>query len=102
MNTYYNMWTPFFELVSDVSNATFVKELTRLRPYLIDNPIQILHPMLFVFERPIINANEFIRDMMRFLDAFYDLHHRRLALPKLVKSIRNRLRRRPMASPGVG
>lgn len=102
MNADDDVRAPFLELISNVTHAAFVKKITRLGPYLIDHPIQILHPVLLIFERPVINADELISDVMRFFNAFNDLNNRRITLPKFIQPVRDRLRRRPMSATGVG
>ena len=101
MDAYNHMRTPFFKLVSNVADAPFQKKFSRLGPDLVNRPIEIFHPVLLVLEHPVVNINQFIGYVMRFLDPFDDLYDRRITLPKLIKPVRDRLRRRPMPATRI-
>ncbi|NOT49181.1 MAG: hypothetical protein HOP17_15740 [Acidobacteria bacterium] len=58
--------------------------------------------MLTVSQHPIIDIYQLVRDVMGILDRFYNPHHRRIAMPKFLESIRQRLSRRAMSTAGIG
>ena len=103
MNADDDMRAPFFKLVlRTYPMQRLMKELARLGPELVDRPVEILHPVLLVPQHPVVNVYQLFGDVMRFFDRLDDPDRRRLALPKLLKPIGDRLRRRPMPAAGVG
>jgi hypothetical protein len=55
--------------------------------------------MLFVFKNPVIDIDEFFRDVMRLFDRFDDADSKKFALPEFLQTFGNRLRRRTMPTP---
>jgi hypothetical protein len=57
MNTDYNMGAPFLKNIATKTDAAFLKEFAGFRSDLVNDPVEILHPMLLVLQHPIINTN---------------------------------------------
>ena len=67
-----NVRTPFLENVATKADASALKEFARLRSEAIHRPVKIFHPTLFMPEYPVVEVNEFVGDVMRFLDRLDD------------------------------
>src|SRR5688572_23079154 len=102
MNAYHDVRTPLFKLFPDVADAPLMNKIARLGPDLIDNPIDIFHPMLLVLQDPVVHFYKLIGYVVRFLDGLDYPNRRRTALPKTRQPVRYRLRRRAMPAAGVG
>src|ERR1041384_5971148 len=78
-----------------------MKELARLWPKAINQPVVILHPVLFVAQQPVVNGNQFGGEMMRFFDSAHHAYGVRFAFHKTFDPRNDRRRRRAMTAAGV-
>src|SRR5580765_7111252 len=101
MNADNDVRAPAFKKISDVSNAAFMKKLTRVWTNAIDDPVVILHPVLAITQNPVVETNELIGEMMRFLDGAHDANRVGFAVQKLLHSRDNRGRGGAMSATGV-
>src|SRR5437899_9574 len=74
-----NVRTPALKKGPHISDAAGMKEFARLRAETIDGPVEVLHPMLFVAQNPVVQINELCADMMGFFNCTYDTNRVRLA-----------------------
>jgi len=102
MNADDDVRTPFFKNLLAKPDASPLKKLARFGTKSVDCPKNIFHPMLFVPQNPIINADEFARYVVRFFNRFDNAHGNRFAGPKLCQSVGQSLRRRTMSAACVG
>src|SRR5690242_79922 len=102
MNADDDVRAPTFEQSSHVTDATFVEKLTRVWTNAVDDPVVILHPVLAVAENPVVETNQFVSEVMRFLDGAHDTNCVRLAVQKLLHSRDNRRCGRAMPAARVG
>lgn len=102
MDAHDNVRTPFLEYVARVFKAFAVQEAALFGPYLVDGPVEVLHPMLLVLKDPVIYIYQPLSDPMRILDRPYRADSNAVPMPKLLKSIRNGLSRRAVAAARIG
>src|ERR1043165_5252770 len=93
---------PAFEQSANVTDATLVKKLARVRADAIDDPVVVLHPLLAIAQQPVVKTNEFVGEMMRFFDGAHHANRVRLAVEKLLHAGNDRGRGRAMSATGVG
>jgi hypothetical protein len=58
MNANNYVRAPTLKLLGAETNASFVEKFPRLRTHAINNPIQILHPVLAVSQQPVVQTNQ--------------------------------------------
>ena len=102
MNTDDNMRTPTFEDLRAVANAAFLEELACLRTQLVDNPVQVFHPVLPIAQQPVVESDKTCGEMVGLFDGANYSHSVRLALEKPLHPGNNRRSRRTMAATRVG
>jgi len=101
MNADDDVRTPFFKNLLAKSDAPPMKKLARFGTKSVNCPKDIFHPMLFVPQNPIVNADESARYVMRFFNRFDNAHGNRFALPEFLQTFGDSLRRRTMSAAGV-
>ena len=97
-----NVRTPALKKGAHISDAAGMKEFARLRTKTIDGPVEVLHPMLFVAQDPVVEINELCADVMGFFNCAHDTNRVRLALEEILDASDNRRGRRSMATARVG
>src|SRR5205807_4824445 len=78
-----------------------MKELARLWPKAINQPVVVLHPMLFVAQQPVVKSDQFRGEMMRFFDSAHHADGVRFTFHKTFDPRNDRRRRRAMTAAGV-
>src|SRR5207248_2211246 len=78
-----------------------MKELARLWPKAINQPVVVLHPMLFVAQQPVVKSDQFRGEMMRFFDSAHHADGVRFTFHKAFDPRNDRRRRRAMTAAGV-
>src|SRR5580765_396053 len=102
MDTDHDVRTPFFKLPTHIADAPLVKKLPRLGTDLVDDPVEVFHPVLLVLQYPVVPLHHFLGDVMGIFDSLYRADGDRFAVPKTLDPIRYCLRRRAMPATGVG
>src|SRR6476620_1968678 len=97
-----DMRTPFLKLPGHITNGTLVEELSGIRAKAIDEPIIVLHPMLFVSQQPVVDSHHLCGQMMRLFHRANGSDRVRLAFHKAFDAGHNRRCRRSMSAARVG
>src|SRR6266478_2673264 len=102
MHTDDNVRAPALKQAANIDDAARMKELARLWPEAIDQPIVILHPMLLVSQQPVVERDQLGGEMMRFFDRAHDPHCVRFTFNKALDARNDRRRCRTVSATGIG
>ena len=76
------MWAPLFKCVLAKANAALHEELSRLWPDLVNRPVDVLHPVLLILQRPVVQPNQLLRNVVRFLNSLDDTDTHEWSVPE--------------------
>src|SRR5437588_6427575 len=97
-----NVRTPSLKQAANICDAARMKELARLWPEAIDEPVVILHPVLLISQQPVVERDELGGEMMRFFDRADDPHRVRFTFDEAFDARNDRRRCRTVSTAGIG
>ena len=101
VNTNDNVWTPAFKKFRTKTDTALMKELSCLWSDVIDQPVEVLHPVLPIREDPVVKTDQTRRKMVRLLNRPYHTNCIRFAFQKLLNTSNDGCRCGPVSATGI-
>src|SRR5437773_12141852 len=102
MHADHDVRAPALEQITHITYAARMKELERLWPETVNQPVVVLHPVLFISQQPVVDGHHYSREVMRLFDGPHHANSIRFTFDEALDAGHDRRGRGAVTTAGVG